>query len=239
MRLANKICIVTGAASGIGAATAQRFIDEGATVYAADVVAERRDDGALHDRQLEVSDLEQWAALVSEVESRHGRVDVLFNCAGFVGSYDTLTEIEVATWHRIVAVNQTGTFYGMRTVIPVMQKNRSGSIVNMSSAWGLIGAAGVSAYQASKGAVTMMTKNAAMSYAADGIRVNSVHPGLIMTPMTRTQDAELTAGLVRITPLGRAGEPVEVANAVLFLASDEASFITGTQVVIDGGLVTP
>lgn len=239
MRLESKICIVTGAASGIGQATARRFVDEGATVYAADVVAGHRDDGALHDRHLDVSDLSQWAELAEEVVNRHGRIDVLFNCAGFVGSYDTLTEIDVDTWHRIVAVNQTGTFYGMRSVIPVMRKNSSGSIVNMSSAWGLIGASGVAAYQASKGAVTLMSKNAAMSYATDGIRVNSVHPGLIMTPMTRAQDKELTAELVRITPLGRAGEPVEVANAVLFLASDEASFITGTQLVIDGGLITP
>lgn len=235
-RLADKICIVTGAASGIGKATAERFTAEGGIVYAADIAAVA-DDDAIHRRRLDVSQLDQWAWLVEEVDSTHGRIDVLFNCAGLVGSYESITDIEVDDWHRIVAVNQTGTFYGMRSVIPTMLRGGSGAIVNMSSAWGLIGSPGVSAYQASKGAVTVMTKNAAMSYAADGIRVNSVHPGLIRTPMTDTQDPDISAQLVRDTPLGRAGEPSEVANAVLFLASDEASYITGTGIVVDGGLI--
>ncbi|MEU8270324.1 SDR family oxidoreductase [Sphaerisporangium sp. NPDC049002] len=237
MRLADKICIVTGAASGIGRATAERFAREGALVYAADIAADPRDEDRTFHRKLDVSDLSAWTGLVEEIDGRHGRVDVLFNCAGFVGSYDSLTEIPVDDWHRIVATNQTGVFYGMRSVIPVMRRAGAGAIVNMSSAWGLIGSAGVAAYQASKGAVTVMTKNAAISYAADGIRVNSVHPGLITTPMTDAQDPEISAELVRQTPLGRAGSSGEVANAVLFLASDEASFITGAQLVVDGGLI--
>lgn len=237
MRLADKICVVTGAASGIGKATATRFADEGAVVYGVDIAAETRDDGGVFHRRLDVSDLDGWSTLVAEIVERYGRIDVLFNCAGFVGSYDSLTEITLDDWHRIIATNQTGVFYGMRSVIPVMQRAHAGAIVNMSSAWGLIGSAGVSAYQASKGAVTLMTKNAAISYAADGVRVNSVHPGLITTPMTDAQDAEISAELVRQTPLGRAGRAEEVASAVLFLASDEASYITGAQLVVDGGLI--
>ncbi|MEU8038685.1 glucose 1-dehydrogenase [Streptosporangium sp. NPDC049078] len=237
MPLTDKISIVTGAASGIGAATAERFAAEGAVVYAADIAARPRDEGSTHHRRLDVADLDSWAALVAEITDRHGRVDVLFNCAGFVGSYDSLTEIDLDDWHRIVAVNQTGVFYGMRSVIPAMRQAGGGAIVNMSSAWGLIGSAGVAAYQAAKGAVTVMTKNAAMSYATDGIRVNSVHPGLITTPMTDAQDPEISADLVKQTPLGRAGRADEVAAAVLFLASDEASFITGAQLVVDGGLI--
>lgn len=238
MRLENKICVVTGAASGIGKATAERFRDEGGVVYATDIAVEKpSDDGRMLHRPLDVTDLDAWTALAEEIGERHGRLDVLFNCAGFVGSYENLTDVSVEDWHRIVAANQTGVFYGMRTMIPLMRRAGGGAIVNMSSAWGLIGSAGVAAYQAAKGAVTIMTKNAAMSYAADGIRVNSVHPGLITTPMTDAQDPEISAELVRKTPLGRPGKPEEVAAAVLFLASDEASFITGAQLVVDGGLI--
>lgn len=236
-RLDSKIAIVTGAASGIGLATVRRFAAEGATVYAADITARRSDDGQTRTRQLDVADLEQWTEFVAEVESACGGVDVLFNCAGFVGSYQPLTDIELDDWHRIIAVNQTGTFYGMRAVLPAMRRSGGGSVINMSSAWGLIGSPGVSAYQAAKGAVTLMTKNAAMSYAPDNIRVNSVHPGLITTPMTEAQDPQISAQLVTETPLGRAGTADEVANVVLFLASDEASYVTGIGIVVDGGLI--
>ncbi len=126
----------------------------------------------------------------------------------------------------------------MLSVIPLMRA-RGGSIINVSSIWGLVGAAGVAAYQASKGAVTLMSKNAALTYAPEGIRVNSVHPGLITTPMTDAQDPAISEALVTTTPLGRAGRPEEVANGILFLASDEASYITGSQLVIDGGFTTP
>jgi NAD(P)-dependent dehydrogenase (short-subunit alcohol dehydrogenase family) len=126
----------------------------------------------------------------------------------------------------------------MRTVIPVMQANGGGSVVNISSIWGLVGAKGVAAYQASKGAVTLMTKNAALTFAGDKVRVNSVHPGLVMTPMTEGHDPAITEALIAATPLGRAGLPAEVASAVAFLASDEASYITGTQLIVDGGFTS-
>ena len=241
MRLENKVALVTGAAGGIGLATARRFAHEGATVYAADIAyktAETDADG-LHTRPLDVADLDQWGRLAEEIDQVAGGADILVNNAGLVGSYESLTDVEVDRWHAIIAVNQSGVFYGMRSLVPLMRRRGGGSIVNVSSIWGLVGAPGVAAYQASKGAVTLMTKNAAMTYAPEGIRVNSVHPGLIITPMTDAQDPAISEGLVSTTPLGRAGRADEVANAILFLASDEASYVTGAQLVVDGGFTTP
>jgi len=135
-------------------------------------------------------------------------------------------------------LNQSSVFYGMQTVLPSMIERSTGSIVNVSSMWGIIGTAGVAAYQASKGAVTMMTKNAAATYASRGIRVNSVHPGFISTPMTLAQDADISQGLVDKTPMARAGLASEVAASIAFLASEDASFVTGVQLLVDGGFTT-
>ncbi|HWW84366.1 MAG TPA: SDR family oxidoreductase [Vicinamibacterales bacterium] len=233
MRLKGKIAVVAGAASGIGLATADLFAEEGATVYATDV--DPRDGGdrivpVRHDTSVEA----EWDVLLRRIEAEQGRLDILVNNAGIVGTYDTITTASMSDYHRVIAVNQTGFFLGMRFAIPLMQRGGKGSIVNVSSIWGLIGAVGVAPYQASKGAVTTLTKNAALTY-APAIRANSVHPGAILTKIIEKQDAAMNWQLIADTPLSRMADPREVAYAILFLASDESAFVTGAELVVDGG----
>ena len=233
MRLKGKIAVVTGAASGIGLATADLFAEEGATVYATDV--DPRDGGdrivpVRHDTSVEA----EWDVLLRRIEAEQGRLDILVNNAGIVGTYDTITTVSMSDYHRVIAVNQTGFFLGMRFAIPLMQRGGKGSIVNVSSIWGLIGAVGVAPYQASKGAVTTLTKNAALTY-APAIRANSVHPGAILTKIIEKQDAAMNRQLIADTPLARMADPREVTYSILFLASDESAFVTGAELVIDGG----
>ena len=238
MRLQGKIAVVSGAAAGIGLATVERFAAEGATVYAGDLsYNDSSDDGAICRRRLDVRDLGSWEKLAAEV-AEAGGAHILVNNAGLVGTYDTITEVSVEDWHAVIAVNQTGVFYGMRVFIPQMLKRSGGSVVNVSSIWGAVGAAGVAPYTASKGAVTQMTKNGALTYAKENVRVNSVHPGLIFTPMIEAQDQAISDGVIGATPMGRIGKPEEVANVILFLASDEASYVTGAQFMVDGGYTT-
>ncbi|WP_449282031.1 SDR family NAD(P)-dependent oxidoreductase [Leucobacter sp.] len=236
MRLQGKIALVTGAAGGIGRATAERFAEEGAEVYAADVqAAAPYESDAITYVQLDVTDLGQWERVVSEIVSARGRIDVLFNNAGVVKAYEPVSEISLDDWNLVVDVNLNGVFYGCRTVVPVMVENGGGSIINTSSIWGIAGAAGVSAYTASKAAVRSLSKNVALSYIGDGVRCNSLHPGLIDTPLIDAQAPDITADVLAKVPLGRLGSPREIANGVLFLASDESSYMTGAELVLDGG----
>jgi NAD(P)-dependent dehydrogenase (short-subunit alcohol dehydrogenase family) len=236
VRLNGKIAVVTGAASGIGRAISELFAEEGAVVYATDIVFPEKSAQlrSMIRIQHDVSDEDQWRALVSRVEAEQGRLSVLVNNAGIVGSYDPIDCVSMETYLRVVAVNQHGPFFGIRTCVPLMKKSGGGSIVNISSIWGLIGAVGVAAYQASKGAVTCMTKNAALTY-APLIRANSIHPGIIRTAIIERQDPAMNQVIVDDTPLKRMAEPREVAYAALYLASDEAAFVTGAELVIDGG----
>ncbi len=228
--LSGQVCLVTGSLSGIGESTVKRFLSEGATVFSCDITAESSgDEDALHTRHMDVTDPDQWLSVIDEVMETEGGIDVLVNNAGLVGSYEAITDLELQDWERIIKVNQTSVFLGMRAVIPHMKKAHSGSIVNVSSLWGLVGTSGVAAYQASKGAVTLMTMNAAITYARDGIRVNSVHPGLIMTPMTRAQDKEITKGPYCHNSDGEGWRGARVAAAITFLASSESSYITGVH----------
>lgn len=239
MRLEGKIALVTGAAGGIGRATAERFAEEGAVVYAADIKAsEPYDSDSITFVQLDVTDLSQWEKVVADIVAQHGRIDVLFNNAGIVKAYEPVTEIPLEDWNLVVDVNLNGVFYGCRTVVPVMVANGGGSIINTSSIWGIAGAGGVAAYTASKAAVRSLSKNVALSYIKEGVRCNSLHPGLIDTPLIDAQDADVTAGVLAMVPLGRLGSPREIANGVLFLASDESSYMTGAELVLDGGYTT-
>jgi NAD(P)-dependent dehydrogenase (short-subunit alcohol dehydrogenase family) len=246
MRLANKVAIVTGAASGMGAATARRFAREGAKVVVADMLEEDGKavaaaivsaGGSAAFMALNVADEANWNAVVANTVAQFGKLDILVNNAGISGSAVN-DLLETGIWERVMAVNCTGVFLGTAAAVPFMQKNGGGSIVNISSISGVVGQTMVHmSYNASKGAVRTMTKSTAVQFGKDNIRCNSVHPGL-MPPMRTsgaTADPVVRAKMLRAVPLGRNGEVDEVANATLFLASDEASYITGSELYVDGG----
>ncbi|WP_374887881.1 SDR family NAD(P)-dependent oxidoreductase [Ensifer soli] len=235
MRLKDRVVLVTGASRGIGLGIVERFAEEGAVV----VAASSRPEGCAYPAgveaiRLDVSSEEDWRDAVGTVLSTHGRIDALVNNAGII-SYEPLDTLSLAEWSRIVAVNQTGVFLGMRAVVEPMKRAGRGAIVNISSIWGNASVSGAHAYHATKGAVRNMTKNAAITYAPFGIRVNSVHPGFIATPLTDSQPADLNRVVIEATPMKRAGTPREIAHGCLFLVSDESSFMTGSELVIDGG----
>jgi NAD(P)-dependent dehydrogenase (short-subunit alcohol dehydrogenase family) len=235
MRLQGKVALVTGAAGGIGHAVSELFAREGAKVFASDIASPAipYSDG-IEVVPLDVTSEDDWKTAVDIVVRTAGRLDVLINNAGII-AYEPLHELDMKNWMRMIAVDQTGVFLGMREAIRVMRKQQSGSIVNISSIWGSAAVAGAHSYHAVKGAVRNMSKNAAMTYVGDGIRVNSVHPGFIETPLTDAQADDLNKVVIAATPMKRGGKPVEVAYGCLFLASDESSYVTGTELVIDGG----
>ena len=239
MRLEGKVAIISGGARGMGAAEAKLFAREGAKVIICDVL---EDEG--RQTEAEINEVGGDAVFVkldvtSQDEStvrEFGTVDILVNNAGIIVQ-STIEDMTVELWDKVMDVNAKGVFLGTKTAIPHM-KEAGGSIVNISSISGIVGQDNVNAgYNASKGAVRIFTKAAAVQYAKENIRVNSIHPGPIATPMTAEgrADPERVALTLDRTPLGRYGEPEEVANAVLFLASDEASYVTGSEIVVDGG----
>jgi NAD(P)-dependent dehydrogenase (short-subunit alcohol dehydrogenase family) len=233
-RLAGKVALVTGAASGIGYATAHLLSSEGAAVVALDVVDGGYEDDRISAMTLDVADDSAWREVVEAVLDRHGRIDVLVNNAGIPGTQLPLLDETLEGWNKVIAVNQTGVFHGLRAVLPSMIAQRSGSIVNISSAWGIVAAGGAVSYQTTKGAVRHLTKNAAVTYARHGVRVNSIHPGMVDTPAVRGVEGTWDA-LIEATPLGRIGHAMDIARGVLYLASNESSFVTGAELVIDGG----
>jgi NAD(P)-dependent dehydrogenase (short-subunit alcohol dehydrogenase family) len=234
-RLNGKVAIVTGAAQGIGRAVAELFAAEGAQVIAGDVKQQPVAHAGIVNQELDVSDEANWKAIVDFTLQAHGRIDILVNNAGIVFNYGQVLETGLDDWNKVIGVNLTGSFLGMQAVLPAMRKARSGSIVNFSSIWGNVGVPGAAAYNAAKGGVRNMTKNAAVSYAPDNVRVNSVHPGLIRTPLVTAQSEEMNNGIISNTPMGRMGTSEEVAQCCLFLASDDSSFVTGSELVVDGG----
>ena len=246
MRLGGKVALISGGASGMGQSEAVIFAREGARVVVGDILeAEGKEvvaritaaGGQAGFEKLDVTSEADWRAAVAAAVARFGKLDVLVNNAGISGSFDPDT-MSTAAWDTIMNVNAKGVFLGMKHAIPAMQRAGGGAIVNISSISGFVGQRMIHmAYNASKGAVRIATKTAAVQYATDGIRVNSVHPG--MMPAMRTSkmsaDPDWRAKMIGAVPMKREGRVEEVAHAVLFLASDEASYITGTELVVDGG----
>ena len=247
MRLKNKVAIVTGAAHGMGESEAMLFAREGASVIVADVDPDGQKvaanitgaGGRAQFVRLDVANEAEWEAAIKATVAAYGRLDILVNNAGISGTHDPDTH-STAAWDRLMSINAKGVFLGMKHAVPVMRQGGGGSIVNISSISGFVGQDKIHmGYNASKGAGRIMTKTAAVQYGRDGIRVNSVHPGFL--PPMRTSKASADPAwrkpLIDAVPLRREGRVEEVAYAVLFLASDEASYITGTELVVDGGFL--
>ena len=244
-RLKGKVALISGGARGQGAAEARLFVGEGAKVVIGDVLddlcrktaAQINTSGnsksaiALH---LDVTRAADWHAAVETCEREFGGLDILVNNAG-IANAKGLEETSEEEWDSIVNINQKGVWLGMKSAVPAMRKRGAGSIINISSIYGLIGSAGSTAYHGTKGAVRLLSKSAAIEYAADKIRVNSIHPGIILTPMLGVVTREELQPLIDATPLKRGAQPEEVGWCAVFLASDEASFVTGSELVVDGG----
>ena len=247
MRLQGKVAIITGGARGQGAAEARMFAREGAKVVFGDVLDDEgrqveAEIGAAGGEavyvRLDVTDEDSWREAVGTAVSRFGKVDILVNNAG-IASWNAGDDASVEEWDRIMEINAKGVFLGTKAVVPAMRDAGGGSIINISSISGMVGQTNIHpGYNASKGAVRILTKSTAVQHAAEGIRCNSIHPGPVKTPMTERSwsNPEWLQATERRTPLGRYAEPDEIAYGVLFLASDESSFMTGSEVVIDGGM---
>ena len=248
-RLDGKVAFISGGARGMGAAEARLFAKEGAKVAIGDVLD---DDGRQVEAEinqtggdcvfvhLDVTSEANWQKAIAAATSRFGGLHVLVNNAGIGGVSSLVEETSLADWERVMAINSTGVFLGTKAAIPEMRKSGGGSVINISSQLGLVGTDNSTPqYQASKGAVRIFTKLAAVQYAKEGIRFNSVHPGPIVTPMTagRRSNPEAYSLMLSRIPLGRFGQPDDVAYAVLYLASDESRYVTGSEVVVDGGWV--
>ena len=241
MRLEDKTALVTGAARGIGEAIARLFAREGAHVVIGDILEKegeataediRNGGGEARFVRLDVTVEESWQQAVKTVEDWYDRLNVLVNNAGLVDR-ETIQDTPLDLWERVMAVNITGVFLGTKHAIPAMRRASGGSIINISSAFGLIGAANRPAYTASKGGVRLFTKATAVEHAKEGIRANSIHPGFVLTPMTARYPTE---DRIAQTPMGRLATPEDIAPGALFLASDDSRFMTGAELVIDGGL---
>jgi NAD(P)-dependent dehydrogenase (short-subunit alcohol dehydrogenase family) len=242
--LGGKIAIVTGGARGIGAATVEALCEQGAYVFIADVLDEGE---ALAKRlvaegkcarfvKLDVTDEGAWKRLVDDIRAEFGHLDVLVNNAG-IGTFEDVEQETRAGWDKVIAINQMGVWLGMKYAIPAMKQNGGGAVVNVSSIFGAVGGFGGSvAYHATKGAVRLMTKNAAIRYAKEGVRVNSMHPGFIDTPMvTVVKGTPFEAAIVEKTPMGRFGTAKEIGDVIAFMCGPKASYMTGSEVYVDGG----
>jgi len=249
-RVDGKVAVVTGAALGIGRATSTLLAKEGAKVAVTDILAEEGQQlvkeinasgGEARYWNLDTSDEQSVSDALAAVVDTYGRLDVLVNNAGISGVNKPTDEITLEEWNRVISIDLTGVFLCTKHAIPYLRRGGGGSIVNLSSIYGLVGAPDAPAYHAAKGGVRLMSKTDALLYAADNIRVNSVHPGFIWTPMVEhflAEQGDLDAGrmaLDELHPLGHVGQPEDIAYGILYLASDESKFVTGSELVIDGG----
>jgi len=247
-RLEGKVALISGGAKGMGEIEARMFAEEGASLVIADILDDRGENLASEISEisssggcvyvhLDVRNMSEWNTVVETAIKTFGKLDILVNNAG-VTSRMMLLDTPEEDWDRVLDINSKGTFLGIKATVPAMRESGGGSIVNISSQMGLVGGDFSSPqYQASKGAVRLLTKSVAVQYAAENIRCNSVHPAPIETDMTAGMraDKEKFADMIRRIPMGRYGKPEEVAYAVIYLASDESSFVTGSEVVVDGG----
>jgi len=241
--LSDKVAVITGAGSGIGAAMAEAFNGAGAKVVLADVsgqqeeVAKRLGDGcvAIHADVTKGSDIQ---AMLDAATTHFGRLDIVCNNAGIDGDLGPIGQCSEENYDRVMAVNARGVFLGMRYAIPILVAGGGGSIINTASIASTVAFPTMSPYCASKGAILMMTKTAAAEYAGAGVRINCICPGVTQTALVQRLPAALIDGAVALTPMGRVGQPDEMAGAALFLASDAASFITGSAITLDGGYTT-
>jgi NAD(P)-dependent dehydrogenase (short-subunit alcohol dehydrogenase family) len=240
----NKVAIVTGAGSGIGEAIARQLAEQGAMVVAADLnekgasqvaAAIERDGRTAVGIRQDVGDPVSVKKSVEFALEKFGRLDVAVNNAGITGDLAPLADYSLEGWDRVIAVNLSGVFYGMKYQIPAMLRSGGGSIVNIASILGSVAARDSAGYNAAKHGVVGLTKTAALEYSKDGVRVNAIGPGYIDTPLLQALEKEVYDGLVGLHPIGRLGKPEEVAQLAVFLASDRASFVTGSYHLVDGG----
>ncbi|MGO4886714.1 SDR family NAD(P)-dependent oxidoreductase [Anaerobacillus sp. MEB173] len=243
MKLAGKVAVITGGASGIGESTARLMVEEGAKVVIADMSDELGTQLAHELNQankvatyvhVDVTNETEVQHMINEALSIFGKVDILFNNAG-IGSLSPSAELPYEEWRKVIAVNLDGVFLAAKHAIAAMQKNGGGSIINTASILGHVGQAQTAPYTASKGGVVNLTRALAVEYAKENIRVNAVCPGYIETPLLNQLDDEMKNHLISLHPIGRLGRAEEVAKAVIFLASDDASFVTGANLLVDGG----
>lgn len=259
MKLRDKVALVTGGASGIGQQAVLALAREGATVLvtdvdeagtAATVAAVEQAGGRAAGRHQDVRSEEEWIATIADVVDRFGALHILVNNAG-IGLGQRLVDMSLDDWNRQMEINLTGVFLGCKHGIPAMIRSGGGSIINISSVAGIEGAVGLAGYCATKGGVRLLTKAVAKEYAAEGIRCNSVHPGIIETPIWSVigedggfpmpipefpSNSDAVAAIASVAPMQRPGTPAEVANGIVFLASDDSSFMTGSELVVDGGM---
>lgn len=246
-RLEGRVALVTGAARSIGLATGRRLADEGAVVVLTDITDDagieaaadiRKAGGQASYAHLDVTREEDWLVVLGEVEADHGRLDILVNNAG-VGDILTLEETPLDSYERTIAIVQTSVFLGMKSAAALLKASPVASVINISSIYGVSGGFGTSpGYHAGKGAVRLLTKNTAIHWAPEGIRVNSVHPGFVDTPILEpAKGTPIEQKILEFTPMGRLGRPEEIAAVVAFLASDDASFVTGAEIHADGGFL--